>query len=77
MIDFKNTNEEDLSLMFDYNENNLKNNLFIISNNRTLILNNIDYLPVSFQKKLLDYLENKNFYQKFNIELSIKIISII
>ena len=39
-------------------------------------LNNIDLLPVSFQKKILNYLENDNYFNNFKINLNVKIIAI-
>ena len=40
----------------------LNENIFIRSNNNSLILLNIDTLPINFQKKLLFFLENKVFF---------------
>ena len=44
--------------------------------NTTLILDNIDLLNIDYQKKLLFFLENNEFYFKNNITLKQKIISI-
>ena len=76
IIDFININEIELAEMFQENGRNIKNNLFINSNNNTLILNNIDLLPINYQKKILIYLENDNFFTKFDIKFDIKIIAI-
>ena len=76
IIDFKNLNQNDLEPMFKEDKNNINKNLLINSNNKTLILNNIDYLPLNFQKKLLFYIESNHFYKKYDIELNIKIIAI-
>ena len=54
IIDFKNLSDSDLSEMFDDNQNKTtKNNIFINSNNGTLVFDNIDSLPIFFQKKIL------------------------
>ena len=74
--DIKNLNEGELLEMFQDDRNHFNQNIFINSNNDTLILNNIDCLPISFQKKLLIYLENKNTSKKSNFKLNIKIIAI-
>ena len=50
--------------------------IFINSNNGTLVFDNIDSLPIFFQKKILFYLENENFLNKSNIKWNIKIIAI-
>ena len=76
IIDFKNLNDVELIEMFQNDQNEFSQNLFINSNNDTFIFNNIDYLPVSFQKKLLIYLENENLFKKLNVKLDIKIIAI-
>ncbi len=77
IIDLKDLNELELNEMFSEDETNINKNIFIKSNNNTLILYNIDYLPVIFQKKILNYLENDNYFKNFNIDLDIKIIAII
>ena len=76
IIDFKNLNDAELIEMFQEDRKNINKNLFIRSNNNTLILCNIDFLSVVFQKKLLMYLENDNFFDNFNIKLNVKIIAI-
>ena len=50
--------------------------LLVQSNNNTLILDNIDFLNLNYQKKLLLLLENKNFFIKEDILLKQKIIAI-
>ena len=62
--------------MFEERKDRVNQNLFIDSNNGTLIFENIDSLPIVFQKKILIYLENKNFIDKFDTKLNIKIIAI-
>ena len=76
IIDFKNLNDVELKELFQDEKNEFNKNLIINSNNGTLILRNIDCLPVVFQKKLLIYLENINLSNKLNIKLNIKIIAI-
>ena len=54
--------------MLDENQNKTTNkNIFINSNNGTLVFDNIDSLPIFFQKKILFYLENENFLNQSNI----------
>ena len=77
IIDFKNLSDSELSEIFDENQDKTTNkNIFINSNNGTLVFDNIDSLPIFFQKKILFYLENENFLNKSNIKLNIKIIAI-
>ena len=76
IIDFKNLNESELVEMFEEDQTKTNKNLFINSNNGTLIFYNIDSLPVSFQRKILIYLENDNYFENINIKINIKIIAI-
>ncbi len=63
--------------MLDVNQDKTTNkNIFINSNNGTLVFDNIDSLPIFFQKKILLYLENENFLNKSSIKWNIKIIAI-
>ncbi len=75
-IDFKKLTNDALHNLFLEDKENLNENIFIRSNNNTLILLNIDTLPLNFQKKFLFFIENKNFFENFNINLNQKIISI-
>ncbi len=75
-IDFKKLSNDALEKLFSDKKETLNENLFIRSNNNTLILLNIDNLPINFQKKLLFFLENINFFKNLNINLNLKIISI-
>ena len=50
--------------------------LYLINTYLLFYLYIIDCLPISFQKKLLIYLENKNTSKKLNFKLDIKIIAI-
>ena len=62
--------------IFEEDQAKTNKNLFINFNNSTLIFYNIDSLPVSFQKKILIYLENDNYFENINIKINIKIIAI-
>ncbi len=75
-IDFKKTSNEALEKIFSDIKNNSNENLFIRSNNNTLILLNIELLPINYQKKILFFLENNNFFEDLKINLNIKIITI-
>jgi len=75
-IDFKKTSNESLQKIFSDVKNNSNENLFLRSNNNTLILLNIETLPINYQKKLLFFLENYSFFEDLKINLNIKIISI-
>ncbi|SVA92948.1 uncharacterized protein METZ01_LOCUS145802, partial [marine metagenome] len=77
IIDFKNLSDSELTELLEDNQEKISNkNIFINSNNGTLVFDNIDSLPIFFQKKILLYLENKNFFNKSNIKWNIKIIAI-
>ena len=76
IIDFKNLSDSELTEMLDEDQDKTNKNIFINSNNGTLIFDNIDSLSIAFQKKILIYLENENFLNKSNIKLNIKIIAI-
>ncbi len=75
-IDFKKLTNEALDKMFAENKNTINENIFYRSNNNTLILFNIETLPNIYQKKLLNFLENKKFFEDLNIKLNYKIITI-
>ena len=75
-IDFKKLTNDALENLFQENKENINENLFLRSNNNTLILLNIDSLTLNFQKKLLFFLESNKFFENYNIKLNIKIISI-
>ncbi len=75
-IDFKKLSNEALDKLFSDNKDLLNENLFIRSNNNTLILLGIDSLPINYQKKFVFFLENKKFFENLKIDLNIKIISI-
>jgi len=75
-IDFNELSNQNLEKLFSEDIKNLSENLFVRSNNNTLVLLNIDQLPINYQKLFLFFLENLNFYKKNNIILNQKIISI-
>ena len=75
-IDFKKLTNEALDNMFAENTNTINENIFYRSNNNTLILLNIETLPNIYQKKLLNFLENKKFFEDLDIKLNHKIITI-
>ena len=62
--------------MFAENKNAINENIFYRSNNNSLILLNIETLPNIYQKKLLNFLENKKFFEDLDIVLNHKIITI-
>ena len=75
-IDFASLNESNLEDLFSEDTKNLSDNLFIRSNQNTLILSNIDQIPLKFQKQFLFFIENPEFFKSYNIELDQKIITI-
>ena len=75
-IDFRKLTNDALDKLFLEDNEMLNENLFIRSNNNTLVLQNIDTLPINFQKKLLFFLENKSSIEKFNVKINNKVISI-
>ncbi len=75
-IDFKKLTNEALDNMFLENKNAINENIFYRSNNNSLILLNIETLPNIYQKKLLNFLENKKFFEDLDIILNHKIITI-
>ena len=76
IIDIKNSLDDELDNFFTESENNINKNIFVQSNNNTLIIENIDSLNINYQKKFLFLLENKDFFNKNNIDINQKIISI-
>jgi two-component system, NtrC family, nitrogen regulation response regulator NtrX len=75
-IDFAALNENNLEDLFFEDSRNLDDNLFIRSNQNTLILSNIDQIPLKFQKQFLFFIENPDFFKSSNIEIDHKIITI-
>ncbi len=75
-IDFATLNESNLEVLFSTDIKNLNANLFIRSNSNTLILSNIDLIPLQFQKQFLFFIENSDFFKSANINLDHKIITI-
>ena len=76
LIDIKNISENEFEIFFSNSDNDIINNLLVQSNNNSLILDNIDFLTVEYQKKLLFFLENNELFLKNKIYLKQKIISI-
>ena len=52
-IDFASLNENNFEDLFSEDIKNLSDNLFIRSNQNTLILSNVDQIPIKFQKQFL------------------------
>ncbi len=75
-IDFASLNENNLDVLFSEDVKNLNDNIFIRSNNNTLIISNIDQIPLKFQKQFLFFIENNDFFKSANIILDQKIITI-
>ena len=75
-IDFATLNESNLEVLFSTDIKNLNDNLFIRSNSNTLIISNIDLIPLQFQKKFLFFIENYDFFKSANINLDHKMITI-
>ncbi len=61
-IDFATLNESNLEILFSEDVKNFNDNLFIRSNMNTLILSNIDQIPLKFQKQFLFFIENSDFF---------------
>jgi len=76
IVDFKNITENELAEMFTEDEININQNILVQANNNTLILDNIDMLPINYQQKLLLALENNKLFKNYKIYLKQKIISL-
>ena len=68
--------ESNLEILFSEDIKNLNDNLFVRSNMNTLILSNIDQIPLKFQKQFLFLIENSDFFSASNIVIDHKIITI-
>ena len=76
-IDFKSISIQNIDNLLTNDLSNLNDNLFVRSNQNTLILENIHLLPLKFQHKFLFFLENSNFfYKSTKNKIDQKIISI-
>ena len=75
-IDFKKISNQNIENLLNEKNQDLGENLLVRANQNTLILLNIDLLPINYQKKLLFFLENSNFFENSKISLKQKIISI-
>ena len=73
-IDIKKLPNDALNKLFSEHKENINENLFLRSNNNSLILLNIETLPINLQSRLLFFLENNSFFEDLNIKLNIKII---
>ena len=76
IIDMKNITEKDLEIFFSDSDNNIGKNIIYQSNNSTLILDNIDYLNINYQKRLLFFLESNEFFLRNKVDIKHKIISL-
>jgi len=76
IVDIKNITENELNSMFSEDEININQNILAEANHNTLILDNIDLLPINYQQKLLFALENKKLFNNHKINLKQKIISL-
>ncbi len=75
-IDFKKISNQNIENLLNEKNQDFGENLLVRANQNTLILLNIDLLPINYQKKLLFFLENSNFFENSKISLKQKIISI-
>ena len=75
IINIKNLSNDELKNLFYY-EDKINNNILSQFNNNTLIIENINFLNIHYQKKLLFLIENNNLFKKNNIHLDQKIITI-
>ena len=76
IIDIKNVSEDELKNLFSEKSHKINDNIMVKSNNNTLIIDNIDFLNIDYQKKLLYFIENNDFFNNNKITLNHKIISI-
>jgi len=76
IVDLRNISENELDEMFSEDGININQNILVQANNNTLILDNIDLLPINYQQKLLFILENNKFFNNYKINLKQKIISL-
>ena len=76
IIDFSVLSSNQYNELFSDDINNLNKNIFLNSNNGTLIFQNIDMASLIYQKKILYYLESPEFFSKINVKFNIKIISL-
>ena len=76
IVDLRNITENELEGMFSEDGMNINQNILVQANNNTLILDNIDLLPINYQQKLLSIIENNKFLSNYKISLKQKIISL-
>ena len=75
-IDFATLNENNLEDLFSEDSKKLTDNLFIRSNQNTLILSNVEQIPLKFQKQFLFFIENPEYFKSSDVEIDHKIITI-
>lgn len=75
LIDFSTIEKNKLEEIFSI-EKNINNNILLKSNNGTIIFQDIDKIPLEFQKQFLRLLENQEIFKKNNLEFNVKIISL-
>ena len=75
-IDFASLNENNLEVLFSEDIKNFNDNLFVRSNKNTLILSNVDQIPLKYQKQFLFFIENPEFFKSSNFSPDQKIITI-
>ena len=76
IIDFSSIDQVQLDSLFKEDINNLNNNIFVKSNNGTLIFQDIDKISIEYQKKILTFLDNQGLFKNLNLNFNIKLISI-
>ncbi len=76
IIDCTNNDDTYYDNLFNETITSSKSNIFLKSNKGTIILDQINYLPLKAQKKLLKFIENPSKIIFSNIDLDIKIISL-
>jgi len=76
IIDLKNISENEMADMFSEDGVNINKNILVQANNNTLILDNIDMLPINYQQRLLFALENSKLFIDHQIKFKQKIISL-
>ena len=74
-IDFATLNENNLEDLFSEDSKKLTDNLFIRSNQNTLILSNVEQIPLKFQKQFLFFIENPEYFKSSDVEIDHKIIT--
>ena len=76
VFDIRNTSEYEIENFFTDIEEKINENIFVQANNSSIIIDNIEFLNLNLQKKLLLFLENNNFFIKNKINIKQKVIFI-